>query len=190
GVKFDARFKLQHFVNGRLRSLDARRQHRLPLCQRRQHHGWIDDTLQQPVVAGDGGVGGADSSNQPPHIETFQRQRIGDKGLHAASILPDCMVSTSIAALLGSSTQSSRRRTVNGRMTRPYSDCLQSPRSKSATDQMNEERFSWVIKRSNPQCMQPIPRLAGLPFYKVPPPSPGGDSFLLLFRRASPFRAP
>ena len=32
--------------------------------------------------------------------------------------------STSTAALVDSSTQSSRRRTVKGRMTLPYSDCL------------------------------------------------------------------
>ena len=48
---------------------------------------------------------------------------------------------SSTSALVGSSTQSSRRSTVNGRITRPYSDCLYTPRSRSATDQMNPEWF-------------------------------------------------
>jgi len=41
------------------------------------------------------------------------------------------------ASLPGSRTASRRRSTVNGRITRWYSDCLKSPRRISAIDQMN-----------------------------------------------------
>jgi hypothetical protein len=43
-------------------------------------------------------------------------------GLSPAFVLASNSAST--AALVGSSTQSRRRSTVNGKMTRPYSDCL------------------------------------------------------------------
>ena len=36
-----------------------------------------------------------------------------------------------------------RRRSVNGRMTRPYWDCLKSPRRRSATDQMKAAVWEW-----------------------------------------------
>ena len=49
--------------------------------------------------------------------------------------------SASTAGLVDSSTQSSRRSTVNGRMTRPNSERLYSHRNRSATDQMKEDRL-------------------------------------------------
>lgn len=51
------------------------------------------------------------------------------------------------AGLFGASTQSRRRSTVNGSMTRPYSLCLKSPRRRSATDQMRDERACWFMRR-------------------------------------------
>ena len=60
---------------------------------------------------------------------------------------------SSTSALVGSSTQSRRRSTVKGRITRPYSDCLYTPRSRSATDQMNPE---WFLIAS--LLMPPLPR--------------------------------
>ena len=54
-----------------------------------------------------------------------------------------CLASTS--SLVVSSTQSRRRRTVKGRITRPYSDCLKLPRKMSAIDQM---KLTLVLKFS------------------------------------------
>ena len=49
---------------------------------------------------------------------------------------------------VGSSTQSKRRSTVKGRMTRPYSWALRSPRSRSATVQIRAERLGcWDMGR-------------------------------------------
>src|SRR5690606_23908509 len=42
------------------------------------------------------------------------------------------------ASLAGASTHSMRRSSVKGKTMRPYWDCLKSPRSKSATDQIKE----------------------------------------------------
>ena len=60
---------------------------------------------------------------------------------------------SSTSDLVGSSTQSSRRSTVNGRITRPYSDCLYTPRSRSATDQMNP---AWFLIAA--PLIPPLPR--------------------------------
>src|SRR5690606_6555749 len=45
--------------------------------------------------------------------------------------------------LVGSRTHSRRRSKVNGRMIRPYCDCLKSPRSRSATDQRKAAVWEW-----------------------------------------------
>lgn len=49
--------------------------------------------------------------------------------------------SASTANLLDANTQSSCHNTVKGKITLPYSDCLKSPRSSSATDQMKDKRL-------------------------------------------------
>ena len=51
----------------------------------------------------------------------------------------------STAARVGSSTHSRRRSTAKGRMMRPNSDCLKSPRSVSAIFQMSVARFCWFM---------------------------------------------
>ena len=47
------------------------------------------------------------------------------------------------ASFIGSSTYAIRRSRVKGRMTRPYWDCLRSPRSRSAMDQMKDAISEW-----------------------------------------------
>ena len=53
-------------------------------------------------------------------------------------------------SFVSSRTQSSRRRTVKGNITFPYSDCLKSPRRRSATAQMKELRFGRIIGKQTP----------------------------------------
>lgn len=60
----------------------------------------------------------------------------------------DLRLSSSVrtAVLVGWRTQSRRRRTMKGKTTFPYSDCLYSPRRRSATDQRKLERFGSGIQ--------------------------------------------
>jgi len=60
-----------------------------------------------------------------------------------AACFAACSLST--AALVGARTQSRRRSMLKGRMTRPYSLRLKSPRRRSATDQMKAERVYWFM---------------------------------------------
>ncbi|KJU81530.1 hypothetical protein MBAV_006277 [Candidatus Magnetobacterium bavaricum] len=47
------------------------------------------------------------------------------------------------SSLVGASTHSIRRSRVNGRMMRPYWDCLKSPRSRSAMDHRKAAVWEW-----------------------------------------------
>ena len=92
-------------------------------------------------------------SQVPGHVVGIAQQRVERVPGHVHERLPRHLLQQRLAVaqrlrqvppwspaprtLVGSSTQSSRRSTVNGRITRPYSDCLYTPRSRSATDQMN-----------------------------------------------------
>lgn len=61
------------------------------------------------------------------------------------------------AGFVGSRMQSRRRKTTNGRITLPYSDCLKSPLSNSAIDQTNDPKvlislaamrpLGWFLRR-------------------------------------------
>src|SRR5437016_4645178 len=52
-----------------------------------------------------------------------------------------CCAASRTARVVGSRTQSMRRSTVKGRITLPYSWGRYLPRTRSATDQINEDRF-------------------------------------------------
>ena len=64
-----------------------------------------------------------------------------------------------LLGFVASSTQSRRRSTVNGRITRPYSDCLYTPRNRSATDQINAPWLLIVSSLIQNPCSRP-PNLA------------------------------
>ena len=51
----------------------------------------------------------------------------------------------STRSFVGARTHSNRLKSVNGRMIRPYWDCLKSPRSRSATDQMKAAVWEWFV---------------------------------------------
>ncbi|MCY1375861.1 hypothetical protein D9M69_633070 [compost metagenome] len=64
---------------------------------------------------------------------------------------------------VGSSTHSSRRRTVNGSMTRPYSEGLKAPSSRSAMFQIKGARVCWFTQYSFHEegAMREFKELAG-----------------------------
>jgi len=68
------RFVLKHFPHGCLRSFDARRQHSFLRCHGRQQDNAVGDGGQQPVVASQRRVGGADERNQLRPVEVRGRK--------------------------------------------------------------------------------------------------------------------